>query len=82
MMIPLAQIDFMPTGLRRSAEPDAAFVESIRNQGVLQPVLLRPAGNRFEVVKGERRVQPSAYEPGLRWQSVGDVDEWMHLVLS
>jgi hypothetical protein len=33
---------------------------------------------------GERvfALQPSAYEPGLRWQSVGDVDEWMHLVLS
>jgi len=57
MMIPLAQIDFLPTGLRGDPEPDEAFIESIRTLGVLQPVLLRPAGNRYEAVKGERRVR-------------------------
>lgn len=57
MQIALDQIDFLPTTFRRSPEPDAAFVESINTQGVLQPVLLRPAGNRYEVVKGERRVR-------------------------
>lgn len=26
-------------------------------------------------------LQPSEHEPGLRWQRVGSVDEWMEIVL-
>lgn len=33
----------------------AALAESIRTQGVLQPLLIRPAGHGYEIVAGERR---------------------------
>ena len=31
------------------------LAESIRRNGVIQPILVRPAGDRFEIVAGERR---------------------------
>jgi len=36
-------------------EAMAELTESIRQHGVLQPVLLRPAGDGFELIAGERR---------------------------
>ncbi len=36
-------------------EPLAELEASIREHGVLQPVLLRPSGDRYELVAGERR---------------------------
>ena len=36
-------------------EAMAELAESIRQHGVLQPVLLRPAGDGFELIAGERR---------------------------
>lgn len=35
------------------------LAESIRQQGVLQPILLRPAGDDYELVAGERRFRAS-----------------------
>lgn len=57
MQIALDQIDFAPLGFLANRAPDAALIDSVRTQGVLQPVLLRPVGNRYECVKGERRVR-------------------------
>jgi len=33
------------------------LAESIKNQGLLQPVVLRKKGNRYEIISGERRVR-------------------------
>ena len=33
----------------------AKLTESIRTQGVVQPVLVRPSGGRYELIAGERR---------------------------
>jgi ParB family chromosome partitioning protein len=42
------------------------LAESIRNSGILQPILVRPAGgNEFEIVAGERRWR-AAQKAGLR----------------
>jgi len=38
------------------------FVESIRVHGVLQPILVRPVGDRYEIVAGERRFVASQRE--------------------
>lgn len=58
MLLALDQIDHNPTPLRggdpTKVEPD--FVASIANQGVLQPILVRQDGNRYVVVKGDRRL--------------------------
>jgi ParB family transcriptional regulator, chromosome partitioning protein len=61
---------------RRFDEPSlAALAESIRQRGVLQPVIVRPVGDRFELVAGERRwracqlagqtVVPALIDPGI-----------------
>ncbi len=42
----------------------AELVESIREKGVLQPVLVRPAESGYELVAGERRLR-AAHAPGV-----------------
>jgi ParB family chromosome partitioning protein len=37
------------------ADEIAGLAESIKNQGLLQPVVLRKSGGRYEIVSGERR---------------------------
>jgi len=43
---------------RRRFDPDriADLAESIRAKGILQPLLVRPLGDRYQVVAGERRL--------------------------
>jgi len=36
-----------------------SLAESIRRQGILQPLVLRAAGNRFQLIAGERRLRAS-----------------------
>jgi ParB family transcriptional regulator, chromosome partitioning protein len=57
--ISLERVDFSSSQPRRflSAEALAKLVASIREKGVLQPILVRPRGDRFELVAGERRVR-------------------------
>jgi ParB family chromosome partitioning protein len=59
--IPLDRIDPNPKQPRLEFDNDALaeLAESIRVQGVLQPVLVRPAGDRFQLVAGERRFRAS-----------------------
>jgi ParB family chromosome partitioning protein len=55
--IPLTSIVPNPKQPRVEFDPQALeeLAESIRAQGVLQPVLVRPAGEGFQLVAGERR---------------------------
>lgn len=50
----IVQAQYQP---RQTFEPEALaeLAQSIRDKGVLQPLLLRPRGERFEIVAGERR---------------------------
>jgi ParB family transcriptional regulator, chromosome partitioning protein len=59
--IPIADIDPNPDQPRRAFEPAALDVlaESIRVHGVLQPVVVRRAVDRYELVVGERRWRAS-----------------------
>jgi ParB family chromosome partitioning protein len=61
----------------------AELVESVRRDGVVQPVLVRPSGDRFELIAGERRWRAAAAAgleviPAL----VRDVDERESLALA
>lgn len=47
------------------AQELAELVESVRRHGVLQPIVVRPAGDDYEVVAGERRWR-AAEAAGLR----------------
>ena len=55
--IPIERIDPNPEQPRRLFDPAALqqLVDSLRIHGVLQPVVVRRAGDRFELVVGERR---------------------------
>jgi ParB family chromosome partitioning protein len=56
--IPVDAIHPNPRQPRRRFEPDAAsgLAESVRRQGVIQPLLVRPRGvGGYEIVAGERR---------------------------
>ena len=59
--IAIADIDPNPDQPRRAFEPGAldALAESIRVHGVLQPIVVRRAGDRYELVVGERRWRAS-----------------------
>lgn len=59
-------IDPNPTQPRRAFDPQALeeLTDSIRIHGVLQPIILRRAGGRHQVVAGERRLR-AAVKAGL-----------------
>lgn len=55
--VPLARIARNPAQPRTQFDPASIreLADSIRERGVLQPVLLRPAGDGYQLVAGERR---------------------------
>lgn len=56
-LIPVAHIDANPDQPRRHFDEVALqdLARSVAAQGVLQPILVRPVGTRFQIVFGERR---------------------------
>ena len=64
--VSLDQIILPPTQPRRYFDPKAMqeLVESVKNEGILQPILVRPRGENYELVAGERRCR-AALESGL-----------------
>jgi ParB family transcriptional regulator, chromosome partitioning protein len=52
---------------QKSSPDDDALVNSIRENGLLQPILIRPLGQGFEIVAGHRRFQACR---SLRWRSM------------
>jgi ParB family chromosome partitioning protein len=59
LRIPLDQIRTSPFQPRRTFSPDELreLVDSVREKGVLQPVLVRPTPEGYELVAGERRLR-------------------------
>lgn len=60
-----------------------ALEESIRDHGVLQPIIVRPKGSRYEIVAGERRWRASA-EAGLQTVPciVRDLDDRENMLMA
>lgn len=63
-LIPLEDIDPNPKQPRRSMGDLSELVASIREKGVLEPILVRPSGSRFQIIAGERRYR-AAGDAGL-----------------
>lgn len=57
--IPVDRVQPSPYQPRRrfDAERIAELAASIRQQGLLQPILVRPLGDRYELIAGERRLR-------------------------
>jgi len=65
-LLPLGQIDANPNQPRQVFDESALqeLADSIRTHGVLEPVLVRPVGDRYQLIAGERRTR-AAWLAGL-----------------
>jgi ParB family transcriptional regulator, chromosome partitioning protein len=66
LRVPLGAVRKSPLQPRRSFESEAMaeLTQSVRERGVLQPLLVRAAGSEYELTAGERRLR-AATEAGL-----------------
>jgi len=57
LLLPVGQLDVSPYQPRRHIDPKELqeLADSIRASGLLQPILARRKGERFEIIAGERR---------------------------
>jgi ParB family chromosome partitioning protein len=63
-MIPIEDLDANPNQPRQQVGDLSELVASVREKGILEPILVRPMGSRFQIVAGERRYR-AALEAGL-----------------
>jgi len=63
-LIPIEDIDANPHQPRQALGDLSELVASIREKGVLEPILVRPRGSRYQIIAGERRYR-AATEVGL-----------------
>ena len=64
-LIPIEQIDPNPHQPRQVMGDLSELIASIGEKGILEPLVVRPRGERFQIVAGERRYQASV-QAGLR----------------
>jgi ParB family chromosome partitioning protein len=59
--VPVSAVTPNPQQPRRDFDQDSLeeLIASVREIGVLQPIVVRPMGDRFELIMGERRVRAS-----------------------
>lgn len=55
-LIPVDQIDMSPFQVRASYDDLEPLARDIKKNGLLMPILIRPKGDRYEVVHGHRRL--------------------------
>ncbi len=64
-MIPIEQIDPNPNQPRQVMGDLSELMASIAEKGIIEPIIVRQRGGRFQIVAGERRYQ-AAIQVGLR----------------
>lgn len=72
--LPPAKIQFNPYQPRKRFDEDElkSLVESVRAHGILQPLVVRPAGDGFQLIAGERRLRAA--------QNLGLAEVPVHIV--
>jgi ParB family chromosome partitioning protein len=82
-MVPIDQIDPNPNQPRQVMGDLSELIASIGEKGILEPLVVRQRGERFQIVAGERRYQ-AAVQVGLRDLPVviRDVDDMEMLELA
>ena len=75
-LIPIDQIDPNPNQPRQVMGDLSELMASIAEKGIIEPLVVRPRGDRFQIIAGERRYQ-AAVQVGLRELPavVRDVDD-------
>ncbi len=64
-LVPIDQIDPNPTQPRQMMGDLSELIASISDKGILEPLLVRQRGDRFQIIAGERRYQ-AAVQSGLK----------------
>jgi ParB family transcriptional regulator, chromosome partitioning protein len=64
-MVTIDQIDPNPTQPRQMMGDLSELIASITEKGILEPLLVRQRGDRFQIIAGERRYQ-AAVQAGLK----------------
>jgi ParB family chromosome partitioning protein len=72
-MIPLDKLDLNPRQPRGEVGDLSDLVSSIKEKGVLEPLLVSPRGDRYQIIAGERRFRASL-EAGLSQVPCIEVD--------
>src|ERR1700733_14172117 len=82
-LVPIEQIDPNPNQPRQVMGDLAELIASRAEKGIIEPLVVRPRGDRFQIVAGERRYQASV-QAGLQELPVviRDVDETEMLELA
>ena len=82
-MVPIDQIDPNPNQPRQVMGDLSELIASIAEKGILEPLVVRQRGGRFQIVAGERRYQ-AAVQAGLHELPavIRDVDETEMLELA
>jgi ParB family chromosome partitioning protein len=82
-IISIEQIDPNPNQPRRVMGDLSELIASITEKGIIEPLVVRPRGERFQIIAGERRYQ-AAVQVGLRDLPVviRDVDDTEMLELA
>ena len=82
-LIPIEQIDPNPNQPRQVMGDLSELMASITEKGIIEPLVVRPRGDRFQIVAGERRYQ-AAVQVGLQELPVviRDVDDTEMLELA
>src|ERR1044072_3782682 len=82
-MVPIELIDPNPNQPRQVMGDLSELIASITEKGILEPLVVRQRGERFQIVAGERRYQ-AAVQVGLRELPVviRDVDDTEMLELA
>jgi ParB family chromosome partitioning protein len=82
-LIPIDQVDPNPNQPRQVMGDLSELIASITEKGILEPLVVRQRGDRFQIVAGERRYQ-AAVQVGLRELPavIRDVDETEMLELA
>jgi ParB family transcriptional regulator, chromosome partitioning protein len=64
-MVPIDQIDPNPNQPRQVMGDLSELIASIGEKGIIEPLVVRQRGERFQIIAGERRYQASV-QAGLR----------------
>ena len=64
-MVPIEQIDPNPNQPRQVMGDLSELIASIAEKGIIEPLLVRQRGDRFQIIAGERRYQ-AAVQAGLQ----------------
>src|SRR4249920_2202206 len=64
-MVPIAQIDPNPNQPRQVMGDLSELMASVAEKGIIEPLIVRQRGDRYQIVAGERRYQASV-QLGLR----------------